>query len=403
MTSSIKGRRTLLKNAGLVALASSAPGFMSQALAAEPIKIGIPCALTGSLAVVAEQTKRTATMWAKQVNASGGINGRPIELIIEDTGGNPATCVRKVQQMVERDGCRIFTGITYSSETLAVMPRLAEWDSIYVACGNGDASMTAEAYVPNFFRGNPSGPTEARLLSLYIKDSGLKKFYAIGMDYSWGHSTVQAFEEEMKRNNIEFVGKVFAPTGTRDFSSYITKIRQSGADGLMMVQSGDDANAFMTQAAQYRLSDKVKMFTTLIELSTIKAVGIASKGVIGTMRYMSTYEYPENKKFVDMFTKEIKDTPDWNDGEQWKALQFIGAALQKANSTKSVDLIATLNDMELDTIKGPAKFRACDHQSLEEGFVVQVDKVGDELMPVLLKKYPWDQITPACRKKNFDA
>ncbi len=403
MTTSSNGRRTILRGAGLAAIAASTPVLMRQALAAEPIKIGIPCALTGSLAVVAEQTKRTATMWAKQVNAAGGINGRPIELIIEDTGGNPATCVRKVQQMVERDGCRIFTGITFSSETLAVMPRLGEWDAIYVACGNGDASMTAEAFVPNFFRGNPSGPTEARLLSLYIKDSGLKKFYAIGMDYSWGHSTVAAFEEEMKRNKIEFVGKVFAPTGTRDFSSYITKIRQSGADGLMMVQSGDDANAFMTQAAQYRLSDKVKMFTTLIELSTIKAVGEASKGVIGTMRYMSTYDYPENKKFVEQFTKEIKDTPDWNDGEQWKALQFIGAAIKKANSIKSADLVAALNDMELDTVKGPAKFRACDHQSLEEGFVVQVDKVNGALLPVLVKKYPWDQITPACRKKNFDA
>jgi len=403
MTSVFKGRRSLIQGAGLVAMAASSPLLVRRALAAEPIKIGIPCALTGSLAVVAEQTKRTATLFAKQMNAAGGINGRPIELIIEDTGGNPATCVRKVQQMVERDGCRIFTGITFSSETLAVMPRLAEWDSIYVACGNGDASMTADAFVPNFFRGNPSGPTEARLLSLYIKDSGLKKFYAIGMDYSWGHSTVAAFEQEMKRNNIEFVGKVFAPTGTRDFSSYITKIRQSGADGLMMVQSGDDANAFMTQAAQYRLGDKVKMFTTLIELSTIKAVGEASKGVIGTMRYMSTYDDPVNKTFVDMFTKEIKETPDWNDGEQWKALQFIATAIKKANTTKSTDLIKALDGMELDTVKGKASFRACDHQSMEDGFVVQVDKVGNALLPVLVKKYPAEQITPACLKKTFDS
>ena len=403
MTSVFKGRRSLIQGAGLVAMAASSPLVVRRALAAEPIKIGIPCALTGSLAVVAEQTKRTATLFAKQMNAAGGINGRPIELIIEDTGGNPATCVRKVQQMVERDGCRIFTGITFSSETLAVMPRLAEWDSIYVACGNGDASMTADAFVPNFFRGNPSGPTEARLLSLYIKDSGLKKFYAIGMDYSWGHSTVAAFEQEMKRNNIEFVGKVFAPTGTRDFSSYITKIRQSGADGLMMVQSGDDANAFMTQAAQYRLGDKVKMFTTLIELSTIKAVGEASKGVIGTMRYMSTYDDPVNKTFVDMFTKEIKETPDWNDGEQWKALQFIATAIKKANTTKSTDLIKALDGMELDTVKGKASFRACDHQSMEDGFVVQVDKVGNALLPVLVKKYPAEQITPACLKKTFDS
>ena len=103
MATSSYGRRTLLRGAGLAAIAASTPSLMREAFAAEPLKIGIPCALTGALGVVAEQTKRTATMWAKRINAAGGINGRPIELIIEDTDGNPATCVRKVQQMVERD------------------------------------------------------------------------------------------------------------------------------------------------------------------------------------------------------------------------------------------------------------------------------------------------------------
>ena len=74
MTTSTKGRRTLLQGAGLAAIIASNPVLMRQALAAEPIKIGIPCALTGSLAVVAEQTKRTALLWARQVNAAGGIH-----------------------------------------------------------------------------------------------------------------------------------------------------------------------------------------------------------------------------------------------------------------------------------------------------------------------------------------
>ena len=141
----------------------------------------------------------------------------------------------------------------------------------------------------------------------------------------------------------------------------------------------------------------------MIELSTIKAVGEASKGVIGTMRYMSTYDDPVNKKFVDLFTKEIKETPDWNDGEQWKALQFISTAIERTKSTKSTDLIKALDGMELDTVKGKASFRACDHQSLEDGFVVQVDKVGNALLPVLVKKYPAAQITPACLKKTFES
>ena len=75
----------------------------------------MPVALTGPLGGVGAQMRRACEFWAKQVNAKGGLLGRPIELIIEDTGGNPATCVRKAQEMVERDGCRLLTGIVAST------------------------------------------------------------------------------------------------------------------------------------------------------------------------------------------------------------------------------------------------------------------------------------------------
>ena len=92
------------------------------AVAAEPIKIGAPLALTGPLGSVGQQLKRGCELWVKVQNAKGGLLGRPIKLLVEDTGGNPADAVRKAQEMVERDGCNIFTGITLSSEALAVVP-----------------------------------------------------------------------------------------------------------------------------------------------------------------------------------------------------------------------------------------------------------------------------------------
>ena len=77
----------------------------------------------------------------------------------------------------------------------------------------------------------------------------MTKFYGLGMDYAWGHNSVQVFESEVKKGKKEFIGKVFAPTGTKDYSSYITKIRQSGADAVFLVMQGDDDNAFLAQAA----------------------------------------------------------------------------------------------------------------------------------------------------------
>src|SRR5215475_7192992 len=83
--------------------------------------------------------------------AKGGWLGKKIELLIEDTAGNPAACVRKAQEMVERQDCRLFTGITLSSEALAIVPKLAEWNAIFISSDNGDGRLTAESFVPNFF------------------------------------------------------------------------------------------------------------------------------------------------------------------------------------------------------------------------------------------------------------
>src|SRR5215467_11575437 len=145
-------------------------------------------ASTGALGSVGQQQKRGAEFWAKVQNAKGGILGRPIQLLIEDTAGNPANTVRKAQEMVERENCRLFTGITLSSEALAVVPKLAEWDTIFVSSDNGDGRLTAESFVPNFFRANISGPMGTRAVSLWIKGAELKSFFALGMDYAWGHN-----------------------------------------------------------------------------------------------------------------------------------------------------------------------------------------------------------------------
>ena len=102
-------RRAVLAGAG-AAVALPNIWTSAQAQAAGAIKIGLPAALTGPLGTVGQQGKRAAEFYAKVQNAKGGILGRKIELVIEDTAGNPANCVRKAQEMVERQGVKIFTG-----------------------------------------------------------------------------------------------------------------------------------------------------------------------------------------------------------------------------------------------------------------------------------------------------
>ena len=387
----------------LVTSAFAASAFPRLAGAADAIRIGMPLALTGPLGSVGQEQKNGAELWAKLENAKGGLLGRPIQLFITDTAGDPATCVRKAQELVERENCHILFGMTLSSEALAVVPKLAEWNAIFVSSDNGDGRLTGSSLVPNFFRSNISGPMGTRAVSLYLRDAPFKGFYAIGMDYAWGRGSVAVFEDELKKAGRPLIGTVFSPTGTKDFSTYISKIRQSGADALYMVLAGDDYNAFLTQAKQYRLGDKVQLLTEVVDLTSIRAVGDAAVGLVGSTRYTYTLDNPANKEFVALWQKEFGQVPNNNEGEQWQACQILATGIRKAGGIETDKLRAALETVEIDSIKGHVAIRACDHQAVQQGFIVKVVKQEDPMpVPQVIATYSGDRTTPACGKMTYD-
>jgi branched-chain amino acid transport system substrate-binding protein len=311
--------------------------------------------------------------------------------------------VRKAQECVERDGCRILFGMTLSSEALAVVPKLAEWEAIFVSSDNGDGRLTGESLVPNFFRANISGPMGARAVSLYLRDAPFKGFYAIGMDYAWGRNSVEVFEGEMKRANKNFIGSVFSPTGTKDFSTYITKIRQSGADALYLVLAGDDYGAFLAQAKQYRLGDKVQLLTEVVDMAVMRSVGDAGVGLIGSTRYSAAIDTPMNRDFVALWTKEYGTAPDNNEGDQWQACQVLGDAITRAGSADLEPLKAALLTVNMDSIKGRIAMRECDHQVIQPGFMVKVVKQEGSPVPAaqVIATFPGEKTAPACRQMTY--
>ena len=269
---------------------------------------------------------------------------------------------------------------------------------------NGDGRLTAESFVPNFFRANISGPMGARAVSLYLSEAKIKSFYALGMDYAWGHNSVQVFENEMKRANKNFIGKVFAPTGTKDYSTYITKIRQSGADAVYLVLHGDDNNAFLAQARQYGLPDKVALLTEIVDLASIKAVGEASLGLIGSSRYCLQLRQPEEQGVRRVLAQ----------GAQRRAARHLrGRAVagdagvrgrhREGQGADADKLRAALETIELDSIKGKVKMRKCDHQAVQQGFMVKVVKKDgyDTPVPEVIATFPGERTTPGLQENDL--
>ena len=385
--------------------ALSSPVVLRRASGADSIRIGMPCALTGPGGEIGGQMRRGAEFWAKSVNEKGGLLGRPIELRVQDTGGDPASCVRKAQEAVERDGCRLLFGMTFSSEALAVVPKLAEWNAIFMSSDNGDGRLTGESFVPNFFRANTSGPMGTRAVALYLRQANFKSFFALGMDYAWGRNSIGVFKDEVKKAGKTMIGDIYSPIGTKDYSTYIAKIRQSGADACFTVLQGDDNNAFLSQAKQYRLGDKVQLLTEIVDLNSIHAVGEAAVGLIGSSRYSFTFPGAANKLFVEAWKKEYGVVPDVFEGEQWQAGQMLAAGIEKAGSIDADKLRAALETVEIDSIKGKVAMRACDHQAVQQGFMVKVTRKDGFVDPIpeLIATFPADKVTPACRQMTYES
>ena len=168
---------------------------------------------------------------------------------------------------------------------------------------------------------------------------------------------------------------------------------------------GDDNAAFLSQAKQYRLSDKVQLLTEIVDLNSIAATGEASLGLIGSSRYSFTFPGAANAAFVEMWKKEYNTVPDTFEGEQWQAGLVLAAGIEKAGSIDADKLRPALENIEIDSIKGHVKIRACDHQGEQQGFMVKVVKKDgfDKPIPELIATFPADQVTPACGKMTYDS
>jgi branched-chain amino acid transport system substrate-binding protein len=380
------------------------PFVLRRAYAQNPIKIGLPTVLSGGNAQYGTQAKRACELFGKEINAKGGVLGRPVEFIYEDTGADPATAVRKAQKLVEKDGVKILTGTVLSSEALAVSAKCPEWKVILMSTINGAGSLTAKAWNRYFFRINTSGPMGARAISLYLAEAPMKRFFGLGSDYAWGRDSVASFSAQITAARKEVVGKDYPPVGTKDFASYIAKVKQSQAQGCYLALPGQDATIFLKQAHQFGLAREVKPIMEIVELENMKAVGEAMAGTIGSSRYPFTVDTPKNRDFVKRFHAMHGVYPDMFDGETYEGLEWLAQVMHKAGTADDVGrIIEAWEDASYEGLEGPFFMRKCDHQAVQPGFVVEATKDPNypHLIPKILATYPGDRVTPKCRTEEF--
>ncbi len=339
------------------AIAALTLALVSNVYAADPIKVGVVTPLSGSYAPIGKQVRWGAELAVKEINAAGGVNGRPFELLFEDEEANPPVAVRKSEKLLQQDKVDFLTGTVNSGSTLAVGQLAERNDRILVTTVSYAPSITGAQCNANVFRVNANAFMQSNALTNWLtKNVPGKRYFFIGPDYEMGRSTISAFQKDVARLGGSDTGSTFPPLGAKDFSSYIGQIR--------------------TTLKEYGiLNDKLTLAGAAgaVTQENIAAMAGAGDGFLSSAGYSTDIDTPDNKKFVAAFKKEFQADPDLFGADTYGLFFLFKQAIEKAGgTTDTAKLRAAMEDASWNTPQGKKTMRKGDHQAIVDMLVVKV-------------------------------
>lgn len=346
------------------------------ALAAEPIKIGVVTPLSGTYSPIGQQVRWGLELATKEVNASGGIMGRQIQLLFEDEEANPSVAVQKAEKLFESEKVDFLTGTVNSGSTLAVGQTAERAGKLIATTVSFADSITGDKCSPNVFRVNArAGQQSAALAAWVAKQKPKAKVYFLGPDYEMGRSTVATFKKTIESLGASSVGEVFAPLGSKDYTQYFGQLRQAKPEVLYTSVAGNDTVRLLTQMQDFGLLKNLLVVgaSGTVTSQNIGAIGAAADGFTTGVGYSTQIDNAANKKFVADFHAAYKADPDLYGADSYGLINFYKAAVEKAQSTATDKVRAAMGDLKWATPQGDKVMRAGDHQAIQPMYVVRVN------------------------------
>src|SRR5450432_950309 len=380
-------RRTLLKASAAFA-GASALGFPAISYGqSEKIKIGHLTPLTGFLGALGAYAVLGMRMAEEEINKSGGIMGRQLEVMAEDSV-NPATAATKAQRLLEQDGALVLMGEVNSASALTIMQVADRNKKLFIQTGARSDALrgkncnryTFHTDIPNTVMVNTVG--KALLRDNMVKD---KKYFTLTADYIFGHDLLAAAKRFFGANQGNLIGDELIATDVTDFSPYLLKIRQAKPDVVCSNLAGNQVTTLIKQYAEFGLPYPIVGFN----LNTGDAWAAGEGNLSGTWPtvWYHTLDNPASKAFVAAFTKKYDKPPENHAWIDYITLKLLAQAIEETKSTESEALIAHFEKQtQFDIMKArKGYFRSWDHQLVQEAYPFTVKAKAD-------MKDKWDML-----------
>src|ERR1700738_2241753 len=205
---------------------------------AQTIKIGVNEPLTGPFAASGTYVVNGAKIAADEINAKGGVLGKKIELIIEDNKSNPTEAAAVAEKLITADKVPVMMGAWGSSLTLAVMPKLIEYETPMVVetSSSGKITTTGNPYI---FRISPPSAVEAAAFKGIVDKLALKNVDFLVINNDWGRGTAEDFSKMMKDKGITIGLVETMDQGAQDMSAQLSKIKSSDSETVIVTTAVD--------------------------------------------------------------------------------------------------------------------------------------------------------------------
>jgi branched-chain amino acid transport system substrate-binding protein len=371
---------------------------------AKPFKLGSLQPLSGAAAAGGKTAVVGVQMAVDRINKSGGINGRPVELLVADYESKPDVGRRKAEKLVVEDKVDVHAGGYLSNVCLACMPVYEEHRLVNMITVCLDTTITTSKCSRFTFRPFDFAPAQARAVAPYMVGKMGKKWHIAFADYAWGQSTRDAYVDEIKKNGGEYVGGTGIPLGTADMTPFLSKI--SGTfDGLFGIFFGAQGIAFLTQSFDLGLSKKYRMAGdgAIAVATSLPAIGAKGEGFVGIDRYVPVLEgvfnTPSHKRFLDDAVARLKQIdptgplPDRYVQSNYEGVNALKIGMQKSGFRGREDtmkLIESLEGLEMkesdDFPQGDKTLRKEDHQAFIREFVFELRGGKYKILEVVPKE-----------------
>lgn len=372
-----------------------------QADAEKPVKIGLLASTTGALESYGKQTINGFNLGLEY--ATGGkkeVNGRKIEVIIEDTETKPEVAVQKATKLLEEEKVDILVGSSSSADTLAVLPLAEEYQKVMIVEPAVADSITGSEWNRYIFRTARNSSQDAIAGAAAIAKPGVK-IATLAPDYAFGRDGVAAFKQAAEKLGAKVIHQEYADPKATDFTSNLQKIINEKPDYLFVVWAG--ANTPWNQISDMKLQEHgIKISTGVPDLPALKTMQ-ALVGMEGFTVYFHTLPQNEvNQWLVEEHKKRFNGEPPdlFTPGGMSAAIAAV-EALKKTNGDTHADaLITAMEGMSFETPKGTMTFRKEDHQALQALYAIKLEAGTEYPKPVLVRELTPAETAPPIQNKK---